>query len=131
MNGFVGSQAYENTYQIEPLEHQRFQPSVVRKLCEEIITSNLDGMEYDHSKAKEQAKDLANQIKRAVVLNNMDPRYPSYKIAVQTVIGEIEGQGIRVASKCLWDDQNDNFTSFNYRNKSLFCTGIVFGVYFE
>ena len=38
---------------------------------------------------------------------------PSYKIVVQPVIGEIGGQGVRVASKCPWDDQNDNYASLS------------------
>ena len=56
---------------------------------------------------------------------------PSYKIIVQCVIGQVLGQGVRVASKCLWDDANDNYASWTYSNASLFATGIVFGIYFE
>ena len=32
--------------------------------------------------------------------------------------GELGGQGIRVASKCLWDDKNDNWASYAYMNVS-------------
>ena len=53
---------------------------------------------------------MAEQIKKSV----QGLTIPSYKIIVQTVIGEITGQGVRVASKCLWDDQNDNWASFTY-----------------
>ena len=56
---------------------------------------------------------------------------PSYKIVVQAVIGQVAGQGVRVASKCLWDDANDNYASFTFSNTSLFCTGMVFGIYYE
>ena len=56
------------------------------------------------------AESIADQIKMQVKALNI----PSYKIVVQTVIGEITGQGVRVASKCLWDDQNDNLASFTY-----------------
>ena len=49
----------------------------------------------------------------------------------QTVIGQVKGQGVRVASKCLWDEPNDNYSSFTFSNHSLFCTTIVFGIYFE
>ena len=30
-------------------------------------------------------------------------KIPRYKIGVQIVLGEIKGQGLRIASKCLWD----------------------------
>ena len=71
--------------------------------------------------------DISNQIKTQV----KGLMLPSYKIVVQTVIGEISGQGVRVASKCLWDDNVDNYASYTYSNNSLFCTGIVFGIYYE
>ena len=61
---------------------------------------NLKDKEYDHSNAKSMAESISDQIKMAVKGLNI----PSYKIVVQTVIGEITGQGVRVASKCLWDD---------------------------
>ena len=66
--------------------------------------------EYDHATAKQMAENLADQIKMAVKGLNI----PSYKIIVQTVIGEISGQGVRVASKCLWDDSTDNLASYTY-----------------
>ncbi len=39
-----------------------------------------------------------------------------YKIVVQTVIGELSGQGVRVASKCIWNDTVDSYASFTYSN---------------
>ncbi len=77
--------------------------------------------------AKEMAVEISNKIKQSVKGLNM----PQHKIVVQTVIGEIDGQGARVASKCLWDDKNDNYASYTYSNSSLFCTGMVFGIYYE
>ena len=119
--------SFDNTYRLEPREQERFYPSKVQELIKEVVHKHLDGKEYDHNQAKNWAEEIANQIKVATKQLNI----PSYKIVVQTVIGEVNGQGVRVASKCLWDEANDNFSSFTYTNSSLFCTGIVFGVYFE
>ena len=41
---------------------------------------------------------------------------PRYKIIVQVTIGELKDQGIRVASRCLWDVATDNYTSVSYTN---------------
>lgn len=41
---------------------------------------------------------------------------PRYKVVVQTAIGEMKGQGIRVASRCLWDMETDNYVSCNWTN---------------
>ena len=88
----------------------RFYPSKVKACIEEVILRNLKDKEYDHSSAKAMAEMVADQIKMQVKALNI----PSYKIVVQTVIGQITGQGVRVASKCLWDDQTDNWASFTY-----------------
>ena len=120
--------AFENTYRLEPRENERFYPSKVKAVIEDIILRNVKDKDYDHSTAKTLAESIADQIRASV---KAQFNIPSYKLVVQTVIGEITGQGIRVASKCLWDDSNDNFASFTYHNSSLFCTGIVFGVYYE
>jgi len=41
---------------------------------------------------------------------------PRYKIAIKVVLGEIKGQGVRVASKCLWDVAFDNYATYSYTN---------------
>ena len=102
--------AFENTYRLEPLERQRFFPSKVRECIEMVVMDTLKDKTYNHQQAKDLAFETANRIKGAVKQLDM----PNYKIVVQTVIGELNGQGIRVASKCLWDDKNDNFATFTY-----------------
>ncbi len=105
----------------------RFYPSKVKCCIEEVVIRNVKDREYEHATAKSLVETIVEQIKISVKGLNI----PSYKIVVQAVIGEIGGQGVRIASKCLWDDANDNFASFTYSNNSLFCTGIVFGAYYE
>ena len=115
------------TYRLEPREHERFYPAQVRQIIEKCITQKLEGLEFDHSKSKQWAEaivvDIKDQTKQLSI--------PSYKIVVQCVIGQVLGQGVRVASKCLWDEANDNYASYTFSNASLFCTGIVFGIYYE
>ena len=42
-----------------------------------------------------------------------------YKIVVQTTVGQLRDQGIRVASRCLWDPNTDNYASTSYSNVSF------------
>ena len=70
--------------------------------------------EYNHKEAEKLAIDISNRVRD----NVKDLNIPSYKIVVQTVIGEIGGQGVRIASKSLWDDKNDNWASYTYSNVS-------------
>lgn len=57
--------------------------------------------------------------------------FPRYKIIVQTVVGQQKQQGIRVASRCLWDTATDSVSSFTYNSDSLWATVMVFGLYVE
>ncbi len=41
---------------------------------------------------------------------------PRYKFACQTVIGEDDGQSVRVTSRCLWDTRTDNSASAVWKN---------------
>jgi hypothetical protein len=50
---------------------------------------------------------------------------------VDVTIGEFNGQGIRVGSRCVWDTTTDSFASANFRNASIFAIVMVFGLYFE
>jgi hypothetical protein len=50
---------------------------------------------------------------------------------VQVTIGEVHGQGVRIASRCLWDTETDNHASSTFQNPYLYCVAMVFAVYFE
>ena len=39
-----------------------------------------------------------------------------YKYVVQVTLGEVKKQGVRVASRCLWDTDNDNYSSYSFKN---------------
>ena len=47
------------------------------------------------------------------------------------IFGSLDDRGIRVTSKCLWDPNSDNYTSYTYKNENYFCTALVFGLYHE
>ena len=56
---------------------------------------------------------------------------PRYKIICLVQIGELKSQGMRVGSRCLWDEANDTFSSHEFRNKSIYAVASVYGVYYE
>ena len=120
---------WENTFQMGPKDDQVFLPSRITKIVEEIIDSKLKDKEYQEAEAKQWVLELCNEIKAGVKEGGGIPRH---KIIVQVIIGENAGQGIRVASKSLWDTNVDNWASFSYdRNPTMLVTGMVFGLYYE
>ena len=48
------------TYRLEPREHERFYPSKVKEIVENIVKHKLEGREYDHLQAKSQAEEIVN-----------------------------------------------------------------------
>eukprot|EP00899_Mesostigma_viride_P028993 jgi/Mesvir1/9279/Mv06186-RA.1 len=118
---------YENTYIMQPLEGQKFQRTAVEKIIHNTIRTRLEGSSYDPVRSAQVAKELSDMVKEKV--KNMG--YPRYKLVVQVTVGEKKGQGLRLASRCLWDTATDNFASAYYENESVYCVCVVFGVYFE
>lgn len=56
---------------------------------------------------------------------------PRYKLIVIVHIGQLNSQNIFIGSRCLWDPKSDTFSSYVFRNSSLFALASVYAVYFE
>lgn len=67
------------------------------------------------------AKELSDQVKDRV----KELGYARYKLLVQVTIGEKKGQGIRLASRCMWDTSTDNCASESFETEALFCVAQV------
>mmetsp|Transcript_27658 Transcript_27658/g.35953 ORF Transcript_27658/g.35953 Transcript_27658/m.35953 type:complete len:134 (+) Transcript_27658:115-516(+) len=116
------------TYIMSPAEDERFYASQVKALAEAIVQEELEGKTYDEEDAKEWSITICDRI-RAKVKESCN--IPRYKIIVQVTLGQIRDQGVRVASRCLWDTATDNYASVNYRNQTLWCSAMIFGIYTE
>lgn len=46
------------------------------------------------------------------------------------MIGEQRGEGVKMAARCLWDSDTDNYAQDVFLNESLFCVCAAFGVYY-
>jgi hypothetical protein len=118
----------QNTYILEPKEEEKFYPSKVRKIIEEIFQEKLRTHNYDPNVTPVLSEDVVKLIRARI---RTELKMPRYKVAVQVVIGELKGQGVKVASKCLWDPTFDNFANYSYTNEKVYAVGIVFGTYYE
>mmetsp|Transcript_1276 Transcript_1276/g.2972 ORF Transcript_1276/g.2972 Transcript_1276/m.2972 type:complete len:133 (-) Transcript_1276:344-742(-) len=121
---------FENSFLQKPEEYGegvRFMRGPVQKVLSETVKERLQGTTYDPLRSAQIAKELADMIKERV----KSLGYERYKLVVQVTVGEKTGQGIRMASRCLWDTATDNFASDFYENASVFCVAMVFGLYYE
>ncbi|KAJ3099975.1 Tctex1 domain-containing protein 3 [Phlyctochytrium planicorne] len=101
---------YENTFIMRP--EKKFRCEAARKIVEEILAANLTKMKYDAEKVQEVSLKIANETLAA--LKKLE--FERYKYVVEVSIGEFKAQGVRVASRALWDTATDSFASASFKN---------------
>lgn len=116
---------FENTYKMEP--NKKLELKEVEKLMENTLESFLQNVTYDAIRCRSLVNSLSLTIREQVKLLD----YKRYKVTCWVNIMENKSQGVRIASRCLWDDKKDNQVSAVYCNTSLVCLATVFLVYCE
>lgn len=110
---------YSNTYEMSP--DIRLNISKIQ----EIVKRNLHvSLEFE---SRDLSKVLSNRILQEIKMLGM----VRYRFVCTVTIGELKGQTVRIASRCVWDNENDNFVTESFYNNSLFAVGTVFGIYYE
>ena len=108
-------------------QNTRFSTRLVQNIIKETLKSNTKWMDYDPKTASIISKELSELIKEKVKALN----YSRYKIIVQVTLGQKRGQCTRVASRCLWDVNTDNFASDYAETRDCFCSVQVYGLYIQ
>ncbi|NXV76083.1 TC1DA protein, partial [Atlantisia rogersi] len=106
---------------------KRFPVAAVDDILRDVLGSYLREQTYEAARSGEMAKALAEVIKARV----KDLLVPRYKIVVVTHIGQLNEQSMQIGSRCLWDPASDTFSSYVFKNASLFALANVYAVYFE
>jgi len=110
-----------------PPKDKKFMKREVEKLLEEILQREFAEKKYVYEEAMTWAKDISQEIQRRV----SEKPYERYKTVVQVTLTEAAGQGIRVASRCLWDPEVDNFAEVTMSTEYIHVIALVFGLYWE
>ncbi|NWI00407.1 TC1DA protein, partial [Tichodroma muraria] len=106
---------------------RRFPVAAVDEILREVVSSALRERRYEPGPCREAAKDIAEVVKARVKALAV----PRYKIVVVAHVGQLGEQSLQIGSRCLWDPESDTFSSYAFRNTSLFAVASVYGVYFE
>jgi hypothetical protein len=117
---------YSNT--IDSSKSSRpFNTHEVKELLVQLIDHAIDRQnEYDCDKCTQLSKDLSQIIKDALKTLN----YDRYKYIIQVVLGQCQDENLIMTCRCLCDIQTDNYVSYIYSNKKLFCAVTVFGLFY-
>lgn len=110
-----------------PKKGEKFSKSEVEKEINALLERELKNTQYN----PKDVVNLSKNLNAKIITQLKEMGYPRYKFVSQVVISSVEGQGIRVASRCLWDPQQDNFATSSYKNSSLLCVALVFGCFYE
>lgn len=106
---------------------KRFDIVEVKEIIEETLASTLQDVKYEAIKCKALCKSLSHTICERVKLLD----FGRFKIVSLVNIGEIKGQGVRIASRFLWNEKHDNWVDGVFTNPDIFAVAVVFGVYQE
>lgn len=117
----------ENTYRLEPAEGKHFSPQKVEVVMKNVIENHPGLDQYNHIRSKLLVRDLSEKINEKV--KELD--FPRYKLVCNVIIMEKKDQGVNVASRCIWNQQTDNFASYTYKNGAAIVVAYVHGVYLE
>ncbi|KAK3733944.1 hypothetical protein QZH41_001727 [Actinostola sp. cb2023] len=116
---------YENTYKMEP--DKRFNVHEVKEILEETLEESLEDVKYDAVRCKALSKSLSHTICERVKLLG----FQRFKYVAKVTIGEIKGQGVRVASRFLWNEKHDNWVDTVFTNTEIFAVAVLYAVYQE
>lgn len=121
---------YVNKAHLQPMKPgpgEKFMKRDVEKLLKKMLEEKLHDKPYSHEDSLNWSKELSGDIQNAV----RQLGYIRYKIIVSVTIIEACQQGVRLASRCLWDPETDNFAEYTLSNETMHATALVFGLYWE
>ena len=106
---------------------KRFNVAEVKEIIEDTLSSTLKDVKYEPARCKTLSKSLSHTICERVKLLGFD----RFKVVSVVNIGQMKGQGVRIASRYLWDEKHDNWVDAVFTNPDIFAVAVVFGVYQE
>ena len=113
------------TYQLQP--KVKFNCEEIESVMKDIADARLEKLEYSPRKCAMITKILSEEVKNRV----KEMGYERYKLVCVVSMGENDGQGLRISSRCNWDTVYDNYVTYNCQTTQLFCTITLYGLYYE
>ena len=118
----------ENTYKLDPDSEKKFCAGKVRAAIEDVLEDMLQNQKgYDAKICSTLSQCISDSIKTRV----KSMGYQRYKLVIHVLMTQDLSQGIEEASRCVWDNERDNFATAHYRTGDLVVVANVFGTYFE
>ena len=104
-----------------------FHVDEIRNIMDEILQDKLSNQTYEATTCRLLCMTLSDDIKGRVKCLGME----RFRLICNVTIGSNGGQGLFLASRFLWDEVIDNFSTTSFQNSSLFAVAVVFGIFKE
>ena len=120
----------QKNYELRPKFNAKFTKEKVYGIIKSILDEKMEYFqgEYDHEKAIELNKQIVSDVKEQ--LNNGKLNINRYKIIVHCLIGQKQGQGIKMGSKCIWDSSSDSAITASWENDQTYAYCTAYGIYY-
>lgn len=113
-------------YTIRPQPQSKFRQGNVRTIIEHTLNERLANQTYNADACGDLCKDIADELRSHVKALEL----PRYKYVTHVQIGELKGEGVKIGCRCFWDTDTDTLVQHTFRNESLFCVAVIYGVYY-
>lgn len=123
-------QQLENTYKLhpDPETDGQFSAHAVEQVCESVLVSHLENVDYDPARCRQLSQELAAQIMDSIKAL----RIRKHKLVAVVSIGSLkERAGLQFGSRCLWNQVTDTFATVKFANNSLFAVAMIYGLYYD
>ncbi|CAG9336191.1 unnamed protein product [Blepharisma stoltei] len=118
-----------DAYSSKPSYKDKFCPLKAKEIIKEIVERQIGPEDKYQGRNNTNVNPFPLAIAEEVRAALKEGHANRYKIMVQVVVGEKLGQGVRMGSKCFWDEETDNAAWFSYSNDFMFCVVSVFASY--
>ncbi|XP_069134496.1 dynein light chain Tctex-type 5-like [Argopecten irradians] len=92
-----------------------------------VLQSSLEHVVYEPKRCKVLSLQLSDTIRNTI----KRMKFPRYKFVSFVTIGQKGNPNVVVASRCVWNTDDDSFASVTYENKTLFANAVVFAMLHE
>ncbi|EAN88130.1 hypothetical protein C3747_10g1043c [Trypanosoma cruzi] len=110
-----------------PLPGTKFRPSVVVGVIEEVCRSLVGDRPYVYDEIQVLIKEICSEIQQRVVRLG----YERYKFVTHVTITEAAHQGMRIASRGLWDPVTDGYAAYTHSTESMHVNVVLYALYWE
>ncbi|KEG09251.1 dynein light chain [Trypanosoma grayi] len=110
-----------------PRPGRKFRASAVESVIKEVCHALVGDRPYVYDEVQSLIKDICSEIQQRVVRLG----YERYKFVTHVTVTEAAHQGIRVASRGLWDPATDGYATYTLSTESMHVNVVLSALYWE